>query len=95
MSGMPLGILEEATFREETVWLQPGESLVLYTDGITEASDARGEQFGAARLNAFLSQTDAPSARHLISALDDAVRTFVGEAPVSDDVAYLVVRRDV
>jgi sigma-B regulation protein RsbU (phosphoserine phosphatase) len=93
VGGMPLGILEEATFHEEAIRLQPGEGIVLYTDGITEASDDGGEQFGPARLHALLGQTEASSAHQLIAAVDDAVRSFVGEMPVSDDVAYLVIRR--
>jgi serine phosphatase RsbU (regulator of sigma subunit) len=93
VGGMPLGILEEATFHEEAIRLQPGEGIVLYTDGITEASDDGGEQFGPARLHALLGQTEASSAHQLIAAVDDAVRSFVGETPVSDDVAYLVIRR--
>jgi serine phosphatase RsbU (regulator of sigma subunit) len=94
VGGMPLGILEEAAFNEHALRLLPRESMVLYTDGITEASDTDGEQFGAARLHAFLRQSRAPSAHQLIAALDDAVRAFVGEAPAWDDVAYLVIRRE-
>ena len=94
VGGMPLGILEGAAFNEHALQLQPREGIVLYTDGITEASDAAGEQFGPARLHAFLRQSQAPSAQLLIAALDEAVRTFVGAAPASDDVAYLVIRRE-
>jgi serine phosphatase RsbU (regulator of sigma subunit) len=94
VGGMPLGILGEAEFREHALRLQPQEGIVLYTDGITEASDLGGEQFGAERLAAFLRQSRAPSAASLIADLDEAVRTFVGEAPAWDDVAYLVVRRE-
>jgi len=93
VGGMPLGILEEATFREQAIHLNPREGMVLYTDGITEAFDAAGEQFGATRLDALLHQTEAASAQDLIACLDDAVRAFVGETPASDDVAYLVIRR--
>ncbi|HLE23251.1 MAG TPA: SpoIIE family protein phosphatase, partial [Anaerolineales bacterium] len=93
VGGMPLGILEEAEFNEHAFRLEPRESIVLYTDGITEASDSGGEQFGAARLHAFLRQSEAPSAQQLIAGLDEAVRAFVGEAPAWDDVAYLVARR--
>jgi serine phosphatase RsbU (regulator of sigma subunit) len=94
VGGMPLGILDEAEFREHALRLQPHEGIVLYTDGITEASDLGGEQFGAERLAAFLRQSRAPSAASLIADLDEAVRTFVGQAPAWDDVAYLVVQRE-
>jgi sigma-B regulation protein RsbU (phosphoserine phosphatase) len=93
VGGMPLGILVEATFREQAIQLERQEAVVLHTDGITEASDAGGEQFGPARLDAVLRQTEASSARHLIAALDEAVQTFVSETAAADDVAYLVMRR--
>jgi serine phosphatase RsbU (regulator of sigma subunit)/putative methionine-R-sulfoxide reductase with GAF domain len=94
VGGMPLGILEEAVFTEQATHLEPHEIIVLYTDGITEASDSTGEQFGPARLQAFLGQGAAASSRQIIAGLDEAVRSFVGETPPSDDVAYLVVRRE-
>ena len=98
--GWPLGMQlpAQASFEQRlesgNLPLAPGDVFMLYTDGITEASDAAGEQFGPARLHAFLRQSQAPSAQLLIAALDEAVRTFVGAAPASDDVAYLVIRRE-
>lgn len=91
---MPLGILEEAVFTEQATHLEPHEVIVPYTDGITEASDSTGEQFGPARLQAFLGQGAAASSRQIIDGLDEAVRSFVGETPPSDDVAYLVIHRE-
>jgi len=91
--GMPLGILDEAEFGERSVRLQPGDGLVLYTDGTTEASDAAGDQFGPRRLQDVLARSRAASARTWIAEIDEAVHAFVGETPASDDVAYLAVRR--
>jgi sigma-B regulation protein RsbU (phosphoserine phosphatase) len=90
---MALGILAESVFHEETVRLERGDSIVLYTDGITEASDADGDQFGLERLQSHLGRTRAESSEQLIRGLDWAMRDFVGQSPPSDDVAYLVARR--
>ena len=92
--GLPLGILEEAPFQDETINLQPGERIVFYTDGVTEAANITRELFGASRLEAFLAQFVSGSSGQLIDGLDLAVRDFVGANPQSDDVAYLTLRRE-
>ena len=95
LPGIPLGILADAEFSQLEVRLEPQEHLVLYTDGVTEASDATGELFGAERLKAFLAGLEIVPAQELIDGLDRTVRDFVGEVPQSDDIAYLVIRREV
>ncbi|HKY84903.1 MAG TPA: GAF domain-containing SpoIIE family protein phosphatase [Anaerolineales bacterium] len=94
LRGLPLGILEEAPFQDETVNLQPGERIVFYTDGVTEATSLTRELFGASRLEAFLAHFASGSSGQLIDGLDLAVRDFVGAHPQSDDVAYLTLRRE-
>jgi serine phosphatase RsbU (regulator of sigma subunit) len=94
VGGMPLGIEEETAFDEETIHLHPGEEIVLYTDGVTEAGDDAGGLFGAARLEAALHLGAGASAGQRIAELEDAVRRFAGEVPASDDVACLVLRRE-
>jgi serine phosphatase RsbU (regulator of sigma subunit) len=92
--GIPLGIIGQAPFREETILLQPHQALVLYTDGVIEARDSSGEQFGLDRLQLSLRQAAVTSSTQLIDGLDNAVRAFVGATPPADDTAYLVVRRE-
>ena len=92
--GLPLGILGEAPFQDETINLQPGERIVFYTDGVTEATNITKELFGASRLEAFLTHFVSGSSGQLIDGLDLAVRDFVGANPQSDDVAYLTLRRE-
>lgn len=92
--GMPLGILLEARFEEVEARLEANESLVLYTDGITEANRSDGDMFGLPRLQGVLQDSRAVTAPDMIRDVDDALRSFVEGEPPSDDVACLVVRRN-
>jgi len=89
--GMALGVIEELAFAERSLALRPAESLLLYTDGVTEALDPRGEQFGVARLEAVLAAAPADP-RQMIAAVVGAVRTFAGSAPPADDLTLLALR---
>ncbi|AYG79108.1 Phosphoserine phosphatase RsbU [Streptomyces hundungensis] len=87
-----LGISPDPDVTLRHLRLLPHESLLLYTDGITEARDAKGEQFGEARLaDALTSAPHQPGAQHVIDALTRAVRTFTGDHDIDDDQAVLVL----
>lgn len=92
--GMALGILEQAEFGEDVVELNPGDALVLYTDGVTDAANADGHFFGRERLAQVVSAHHQQSAQELAQSIDGAVAEFVGDAPQSDDFTLLVVRRE-
>jgi serine phosphatase RsbU (regulator of sigma subunit) len=64
-TGMPLGILEEASWEPQQIQLDPGDALLLYSDGITEAQNAAGELFGEARLLEAVQLDSACTAREL------------------------------
>ncbi|WP_308036512.1 SpoIIE family protein phosphatase [Actinoplanes sp. DH11] len=89
--GLVLGWRPQPTLRDQRTVLRPGDSLVLFTDGITEGrrADTR-ELFGPERLHQVVATTDAQSAGHLAAAVDDAVTTFTG-GHLSDDTAVLVL----
>lgn len=91
--GMALGVFEDAEFELARHALKPGDALILFTDGVSEAANAADDLFTIARIETALAavQRDA-SARGLAEGLADDVRVFVGEAPQSDDLAILVVR---
>jgi len=84
--GLPLGI-RHGTYSEATVPLTDGARIVLYSDGITEATNPDEEEYGAARLAAHLQQWDAS----MESLLQD-VRTFANGAGLRDDATVVVVR---
>ncbi|MFE3627296.1 GAF domain-containing SpoIIE family protein phosphatase [Streptomyces goshikiensis] len=90
--GSLLGITPDPDVTLHHLRLLPRESLLLYTDGITEARDADGEQFGEQRLAAALADTPHHhGAQHVIDALTGAVHTFTGGHDIDDDQAILVL----
>lgn len=72
----------------------PGDLLVVYTDGVTEARSADKALFGEARLAAVVRHDPGRGADELSRAIQDAVAEFVGAEPQSDDITLLVVRRE-
>jgi serine phosphatase RsbU (regulator of sigma subunit) len=91
--GIPLGSFPEFVYYDQTVLLERGDRLVVYTDGITEAENAVQEQYSAGRLQSFLSQTRGYSSAEIIDALLMDVFMFADGAPQSDDIAVLCLMR--
>lgn len=91
--GVILGILPMATYQESRVQLEPGDILVLFSDGVTEAVNPQDEDFGDDRLaNLVKSLSDRPAAE-IVEAIDSAVTEFTQGAPAADDITVVVVRR--
>ncbi len=90
--GLPLGIFPDATYEEETVRLETGDTVVLFSDGVTEALNAHGEQFEDERLRACLAGTWGLSSEVVLDRLVDSVHEFAGGEPQADDITVLVVR---
>jgi len=93
-TGLPLGILEDAGWETGAIDLSPGDALVLYTDGVTEAQARDAIQFGQERLLAALEGGRAAGAEKLRDAVLAAVHEFVGNAPRFDDVTLMAVYRE-
>lgn len=92
-TGMALGASDEARWRQKVARFSPGDFLVLYTDGVTEAENAQGAFFGEeGLLDAMLAKPDGTAAE-IQKAVLDAVQDFVGGAPQQDDIAVMVIRR--
>jgi PAS domain S-box-containing protein len=89
-TGSLIGIFPDVRLWEETTQLTPGDAVVFYTDGVTEAR-VNGDQFGEDRLRAALAQCAHLDARSIADAIEAAVLQFAGDEP-SDDVALLVAR---
>jgi serine phosphatase RsbU (regulator of sigma subunit)/putative methionine-R-sulfoxide reductase with GAF domain len=94
-SGMALGVLAGIEIAERRVSLEPGEALILYTDGVVEASNSQQRLFGRERLAETVRAQRTRPAQELAEAIDAAVTSFSGDAPQSDDFTLLVVKRDV
>ena len=91
--GLPVGMFETLRLRVRTNRLEPGDLLFLYTDGVTEAVDMGGEEFGDKRLLTLLAESDAGRADRWIERVTEAVREFSEGQPQSDDVTCLALKR--
>ena len=90
--GMAMGILQEFPYTTGSLRLAAGDGLFLFTDGVIEALNPPGEQFGSERLTACLEATaEAPPGR-IVGEVLDRVSAFVGEAPQFDDITVLSLR---
>ncbi len=93
-TGVPLGILDGASWQQRTVRLDPDGVLLMYTDGITEAQDSEGNFFDEERLQGIARNNVGRTASQLQDAVISAVGLFAGDAPQSDDITLFVVVRD-
>jgi phosphoserine phosphatase RsbU/P len=87
-----LGLDEEAPYGTDSVALSPGDGLLLYTDGITEAFNSQGEVFSEARLEACVQQAQGASPQDIIERVVRNVRAFAVGVPQSDDLTMLAVK---
>ena len=90
--GVPLGILKDAKYEAGAITLEPGDVLAIYTDGVVEAEDVRGTEFGDQRMIAALRAVPNGTAQQLVQVLMAQIEQFVGTAPQHDDITCMVVR---
>ena len=90
--GIMLGLLEEAVYGTGTALLLPGEGIIFYTDGITEAEDGHGEFFLERRLQTSAEDAKLSGVQKIVSTLVDDIQTFTGGQPQSDDITLLAIR---
>jgi sigma-B regulation protein RsbU (phosphoserine phosphatase) len=91
-TGIAMGAIPDTGYTAATVPLAPGDVMVLYTDGITEAENSVQAMFGEERLReAIVSSRDLP-AREITARILAAVRAFSGDYPQSDDITLMVIK---
>ncbi|MCY3736559.1 MAG: SpoIIE family protein phosphatase [Gemmatimonadaceae bacterium] len=90
--GLVLGVLPEFDFPGGSLDLEPGDVLFFYTDGVNEAMDENGEEFGDERLTRVLAEAAGSSAADLSQRMVEAVHAHAGEAPQSDDITCVTLR---
>ena len=90
--GMPVGLFESAPYANDSVELQPGDTMILYSDGVTEAHNVAGDEFGEERMVEVLKAFHKEPATVVLDKLIDAVKVFATGAEQYDDVTALVVQ---
>lgn len=93
VGGIPLGMLPDFAFQQESVSLDQNTLIVAFSDGVTEAMNAQEEQFGEERVAAIVEQHKHASAHEIIDDIVAAVRKHAGSTPQSDDITVVVMRR--
>jgi serine phosphatase RsbU (regulator of sigma subunit)/putative methionine-R-sulfoxide reductase with GAF domain len=92
--GIVLGVIKDARIEDRSVQLQPGDTLALYTDGVTEAINAAEEQFGEERLSQIICGHPGQDLGQVRQALLDALEEFRAGQPPFDDTTLVLVRRE-
>lgn len=92
-TGLPVGLFCDSEFGTKHLRLAKGESLFLYTDGLSETTNGRGETYGSRRVEAFARRLNGgPTSRALLECLQD-LDAFRGNTPRSDDLTVMMIRR--
>ncbi|HEV2913181.1 MAG TPA: SpoIIE family protein phosphatase [Pyrinomonadaceae bacterium] len=91
--GLPLGIKPDAVFREGRTQLQPGDVLVIYSDGVSEASNPQGEEFGVKRLSDVVTRNMESSAAGIRDRIEAALTKFAEGTAAADDITLVIVKR--
>ncbi|MBQ4389769.1 MAG: SpoIIE family protein phosphatase [Bacteroidales bacterium] len=88
-----LGAVPDMPFSCDTMKLNPGDTLYMFTDGVTEAENKNHDQFGESRLEAALAECKGADSRHIVDTVNAKVKEFINGASQSDDITQLVIRR--
>jgi sigma-B regulation protein RsbU (phosphoserine phosphatase) len=88
-----LGVMPVVQYGNRHVTLAPGESLVLFTDGVSEAEDLDGNQLSSAQLAGWLENAQGVGAEEIIRRIEARVLEHIGETPLDDDVTIMVISR--
>ncbi len=94
LKNMALGMMTDTVYESNSIKLDSGESLILYTDGINEAINDTQIQFGEAALFSIIRKNTASTAEQHVETIMTAVNTHTGKAPQFDDMTVLVIRRN-
>jgi phosphoserine phosphatase RsbU/P len=92
-TGVPLGLFHDGKYSVRKVTLDPGDTLFLYTDGLSEARNKSEAEYGEARLLDFARNRHALAPQLLVNACRDDLASFLAETPLADDLTLLAIRR--
>ncbi len=92
-TGLPLGVMEDSRYEERSLVLEPGDFILFYTDGITEAVNEADQEFGLERLQAVIYKLRACSTDEILSGLESALSEYADGSQAFDDITLMAVRR--
>lgn len=92
-TGLPVGMFPQVEYESRRMTLAPGDALVIYSDGVTDAQAPNGEEFGLDRLRELAARLRGSTAREICDGVMEAVQQFVEETPQYDDITVMVARR--
>ena len=90
--GLALGVLPTSVYEDRPVALRPGDILVMYTDGVSEAESPSGEHFGTRRIEQCMTRLGDRSAHEIMTGLVDEVLAWAGERGPTDDLTLVVLK---
>jgi sigma-B regulation protein RsbU (phosphoserine phosphatase) len=90
--GPPVGLFSSLQYHREISDIESGSVLVIYTDGVTEAENAKGEEYGMERLIDLVSRERSGTATHLHGSIRSSLKQFVGDTPTHDDSTLVVLK---
>ncbi|MCU0238575.1 MAG: SpoIIE family protein phosphatase [Pyrinomonadaceae bacterium] len=91
--GFPLGIIPNADYEIGETYLNEGEALIIYSDGVSEANNIKGDEFGIDRLGEVIKKNLTRSASGLRDKVESALSEFTQTAPANDDITLVIVKR--
>lgn len=91
--GFPLGIMPGAEFELGSINLKEGEAVIVFSDGVSEAENVAGEEFGIDRLSDVVKKHIGRSASGLRDKIESSLSSFTGTAPANDDITLVIVKR--
>jgi len=92
-NGIALGVLPETHMKSQTLRLKPGETVILYTDGVTEALNEDFDEFGLDRVQVAARAAARRPASEIVKHINDSIRDHTGQTPQSDDMTLIVIKR--
>lgn len=91
--GPSLNLVKKANYKPNTIRVKPGDSIILYTDGVTEIFNDNGEEYGIERLKKVIKKSKNESAEELIGSIINSTKEFSGDKFYNDDFTILVIKR--
>lgn len=91
-TGPAIGLIEDTSFVEQTVQLEPGDALILYTDGVIEAENGTRDFYGSERLMHVLRENHPLSSGEVMAAIRESLKGFAADKPLTDDTTFVVCK---